>query len=91
MAGNRTLTGLIKFAVDFLRYQDSVRGLSENIAVSVMEFVRESRTSLKASNIVPLMFLIILGWQILSYHDWIKSFKCVQKGLVLSDTKLGME
>ena len=58
-----TLKFLLKFAVDFLRYQDAVRGLSENIAISVMEFVRESRASLKASNIVPLMFLIILGWE----------------------------
>ena len=58
-----TLKFLLKFAVDFLRYQDGVRGLSENIAISVMEFVRESRASLKASNIVPLMFLIILGWE----------------------------
>ena len=63
VGGDRNLTNLIKFAVDFLRYQDAVRGLSENIAISVMEFVRESRASLKASNIVPLMFLIILGWE----------------------------
>ena len=63
VGGDRNLTNLVKFAVDFLRYQDAVRGLSENIAISVMEFVRESRASLKASNIVPLMFLIILGWK----------------------------
>ena len=47
--------------VDFLEYQDNIRGLSEDIALTISDFVTNSRNDLQRANIVPLLFLIFLG------------------------------
>ena len=52
---------LIKYVVDFLEYQDKIRTLSENIAMTIQLFVDSSKNSLQKANIVPLLFLIFLG------------------------------
>ena len=52
---------LIKYVVDFLEYQDKIRTLSENIAMTIQLFVDSSKSSLQKANIVPLLFLIFLG------------------------------
>ena len=52
---------LIKYAVDFLEYQNNIRDLSEDIAESIAYFVESSKNNLQKSNIVPLIFLVVLG------------------------------
>ena len=66
---SQNITILIKYVVDFLEYQDNIRGLSENIALTVSEFVANSKNDLQRANIVPLLFLIFLGiYLTLSLH-----------------------
>ena len=58
---SQNITIVINYVVDFLEYQDKIRSLSENIALTVTEFVLNNRNSLQKANIVPLLFLIFLG------------------------------
>ena len=58
---SQNITIVINYVVDFLEYQDKIRSLSENIALTVTEFVLNNRNSLQRANIVPLLFLIFLG------------------------------
>lgn len=58
---SQNITIVIKYVVDFLEYQNKIRSLSENIALTVSKFVLNNKNSLQRANIVPLLFLIFLG------------------------------
>ena len=73
---SQNITIVIKYVVDFLEYQDKIRSLSENIALTVTEFVLNNKNSLQKANIVPLLFLIFLGkfFLLLSKHLFFEHF-----------------